>query len=121
MSQDQKTTINPTAFTYCRKLRLHHPPVSAEALITLLDQLPGMQKVGLESERQLILVYDTTKLQLQQVLTALDDSGTAVDSGRWQRLRIAWYQFVDRNAQQNAQRTETHCCNKPPTMSGRKR
>ncbi len=121
MTGTKDTTSISAGFVYCRKLLLQHQSLDTEAAVAGLKQLPGMQQVNLAKGRTLVLRYDTSQLQLDLVLRTLEKLGVALENGRWQRIRIAWYVYVDSNAQSNARRRDAHCCNKPPVMSKRKR
>ncbi len=118
MTKTKDTTSSSDAFINCRKLLLEQQ--NADAVIVRLDQLPGMQQVCLEKNHKLIIRYDASQLQLGQVLSVLEEMGVPLESSPWQRFRIGWYIFVDRNSQANAQRRDIHCCNKPPVMIRKK-
>ncbi|MFT5721327.1 MAG: hypothetical protein ACI9W6_001640 [Motiliproteus sp.] len=81
--------------------------------LAAIKALPGMLSAGVTTGDRLAVTYDASQLQIDQVLELLEHGGISLRRGYWQRHRLSWYRFVDRNTADNAQ-ASSHCCNKPP-------
>lgn len=99
--------------------------VSLPAPLTESDRIalqnwPGMGSVECRG-RRLVVCYDAADVQWSELQSWLVDCTGLDTSGAWTRLKLAWYRFVDGNARANARSRGGHCCNKPPTVPGRRR
>lgn len=89
-------------------------PLDDSRLAAVLAPLKGMVDYVNRDACHLRLRYDASQLQLDAIISALQAKGAVVLGSGWQRVRLAWYRYVDANSYTNAHSGDLHCCNKPP-------
>lgn len=112
MKQPSAKPIQP-GFIFTRRLTLSAGSLTDEAPQQVLSTLPGMVGVRLGADK-VQLRYDASQLHISQVIDCLGALNIQYRDGLLARIRLHWYHYVDSNAAANANRKETHCCNKPP-------
>jgi hypothetical protein len=108
-------TVNP-ATVLKRTFRLQRgqsaPP--HRRLDPMLTALPGVVETRLErSGRRLKLRYDATQIALDAILQRMDEIGIRPATGVWQRLKQAWYRYVDETVKENNHVKGGACCSNP--------
>ncbi|MEH6627849.1 MAG: hypothetical protein V7739_15495 [Motiliproteus sp.] len=101
-------------FVLKRQLLLDVGKGDLTVMLASIRVLPGMVTAVITTGDRLVVKYDASRIQIDQVLELLELSGISIRRGYWQRHRLRWYRFVDHNTAANAQSTSSHCCNKPP-------
>ncbi len=108
-------TPKQSGFLVHRSLVL--PSMSADnvsPIQTCLNALVGMQQVVFDvGRRRVLLNYDAAHLGFRRIEQALTDAGWPLATGRWPRMRYAWYRYLDENAHTNAEGKGGACCSNP--------
>ncbi len=100
------------AFVLARRFRLAQPLPAA--LRQRLAEMPGVQELEtVKTGRYLIVRYDVLCLTYGLLQQALLEGGASLHNGLGQRLRAAWYGYVDDNARHNAGARGGACCSQP--------
>lgn len=82
-------------------------------LMDALNELPGVTRITLDIKRKLLtLHYDALRLDIDKVLSVLNDKGFCPHQSRWQDIKLGLYRFTEENARDNAHH-QGHCCKKP--------
>lgn len=113
MARDNATVVSE-GFVLRRRLPIDVGEGDLNAALGALGRLPGMVSVRVRNYDRLVLKYDASQIQIDQIVALLTCDNILIRQGYWQRLRLGWYRFVDQNSLANAQLTRSHCCNKPP-------
>lgn len=102
--------------------RLKLPNSASDAQIDhLIELLAGSGVTEFRvSHHRLRLSYDVTEVQWPHIRQFLKTSGLSDQMGRMYRYLDAWYAYVDENALKNISSKDSHCCNKPPSVSKRR-
>lgn len=100
-------------FVLQRRLLLDVGNADLTRLLVSIRELPGMLSAVVTAHERLVVKYDASRIQIDQILELLARSGISIGGGFWQRHCLRWYRFVDHNTADNAQ-SSSHCCNKPP-------
>ncbi|MFT6914238.1 MAG: hypothetical protein ACJAWL_000526 [Motiliproteus sp.] len=100
-------------FVLKRTLSLDVGSADLSPRLAAIKALPGMLSAVDTTGDRLLLKYDASQLQIDQIVELLERSGISMRRGYWPRQWLNWYRFVDRNTADNAQ-SSSHCCNKPP-------
>lgn len=107
-SREHVVEINE-AFVVHRKLPLAKALTDED--VEKLESIDGVVRVE-TSERRLMIDYDASLVQIDQLLETLPQNALAASS-LWQRMRLAMFRTTDENTRENA-RHVPHCCNKIP-------
>ncbi|PLX61818.1 heavy-metal-associated domain-containing protein [Sedimenticola selenatireducens] len=94
------------------------PGLSHEADGLLLEQslsaLDGIRLVQIVPGRRRIRVtYDQTRIDFRQILERLESIGFPASDSWWSVRKAGWFQYLDRNARENAHAPEPPCCSNP--------
>lgn len=85
-----------------------------------LDALLGMQQLTLlEKQCALVLKYDASKLDIDQILEMLSATNITLKSGWWATRKLNHYRFINQNVRDNAKHVPV-CCSKPPPEVSRR-
>ncbi|WP_428609679.1 heavy-metal-associated domain-containing protein [Sedimenticola sp.] len=86
-----------------------------------LTELDGVQRVQIVPDRRRIRVtYDQTQTDYQTILERLAAIGFPASESWWSARKATWFQYLDRNARDNAQAPEPPCCSNPKGISAGK-
>ncbi len=98
-----------------RTFKVEAPALSAHELEAVKQRLVGIQKLELDAKTcMLSIAYDSGVLVFPDILAHLAEAGVRPVDSRWFRLKLAWYEYTDRNALQLAHERPKACCNKVP-------
>ena len=104
-------------FVVTRWLRAAAPLDEAQAqrAIEAIVELDGVGAVVAPGGRhnRLRVTYDASRIGFDALRKVLQDAGVNPASGPWSRLRSAWFNYLDTNAQANAGSTGGNCCSNP--------
>jgi hypothetical protein len=79
-----------------------------------LAQLDGMQRVQtIPGKRRIRVTYDQTRVDFQQILERMESIGFPASDSWWSLRKAEWFQYLDRNARENANAPEPPCCSNP--------
>ena len=85
-----------------------------------LDALLGMQQLTLlEKQSALVLKYDASKIDLDQILEMLSTFNITPKSGWWASRKLSHYRFINQNVRDNSKHVPV-CCSKPPPEVSRR-
>ncbi|MCW8907399.1 MAG: heavy-metal-associated domain-containing protein [Sedimenticola sp.] len=88
----------------------------------LREQLGEITGVGgvecYPAKRRVRITYDQTRVDYHTLLQNLEALGFPASGGWWARQKGAWFQYLDRNARENANVPEPPCCSNPRGISG---
>lgn len=91
----------------------------AQRLCEYLEALNGVSGVSCDTGSQRIRVtYDQTRLDYDTLLQQLEAFGFPAADGWWARQKGTWFQYLDRNARENANAPEPPCCSNPRGIAG---
>ena len=94
----------------------------ATRITQVLGKISGIQTVTTYPERQKIrVIYDQTKVNFRQILAALEVAGLPAADDWWSRRKAAWFQYLDQNAQVNANIPASPCCSNPTQILKQKK
>jgi hypothetical protein len=62
--------------------------------------------------------YDASTIGMHDIETLLNELGVPRKTNAWWKLKLAWFRYVDENAQANAHASGGACCNRPPSVYG---
>ncbi|WP_353614744.1 cation transporter [Mangrovibacter phragmitis] len=86
----------------------------ADALVSEIRQLAGMETVEYSSaSASLTFVYDAAQCSVDAVEKVLDRLGAQFAASAWNRVKMGYFRFTDKNIKDNAAH-RPHCCNKIP-------
>lgn len=113
------------AFVVTRSVPVRPPaPGRLDALMQVLTVLPGVLGVRPVDSgtgvRRLRVTYDAARIGYADLEGALSESGCLPVYGWWDRLRAAWYRYLDENARGNAGAPGGSCCSNPADVYARK-
>ena len=81
----------------------------------LLEDIDGMLGVSVDAARGRVTVdYLLTRTDYGALENTLAEAGFPRASGRWARVRAAWFQNLDLTGRANARTPEGACCSRPP-------
>ncbi len=94
------------------------PGLSHEAdglrLEQALSELAGVQQIQIApGSRRIRVTYDQTRVDFQQILERIAAVGFPASESWWSVRKAAWFQYLDRNARENANAPEPPCCSNP--------
>lgn len=79
-----------------------------------LGELDGVQRVEVVVGRRRIRVtYDQTRIDFLQILECMAENGFPASDSWWALRKAAWFNYLDRNARENANAPEPPCCSNP--------
>jgi len=113
--------MTESVFVVVRKLSmsLSTPIENLNKAQVSLQQQTGVKSIEyLESKHRMDVTYDASVINIAQILGMLEMTEVSVVKSRWQRYRIGYYRFVDKNIYDNA-RYNPVCCNKSPSIRRR--
>ncbi|AJQ97453.1 hypothetical protein [Gynuella sunshinyii] len=107
-------------FTQTRKARLI-ADLSADQRQQLqsLSRLEGVEDLKFKNNT-MVIRYSAARQQWSLLQQQLDELAVLAPLSRLQKIRFAYYRFVDENTMANANARISHCCNKPPVVPKRK-
>lgn len=104
-------------FVVTRWLRAAAPLDEAQAkrAIEVIRALDGVGVVTATGGRRIRLrvTYDASRIGFGALRKALQGAGLSPATGSWSRLRSAWFNYLDTNAQANAGTSGGSCCSNP--------
>lgn len=109
--------IDP-AFVVKRKLYIlpSTPVNNVDAVLARLISMPGVEHVYfMEKKHRIDIQYDGATINIADILPILAQKDVAIKNSWWQRRRVGYYLFVDKNVRDNAH-FQPVCCNKPPSV-----
>ena len=110
---DNNPAINESALLRRRLV----PVAGCTRILMNLASLPGVATASMSSRQNKIhLCYDATLVNIDTVLTLLHDAGCTLRYNWFDRLRLAWYRYVDENARKNAKLSGSACCSTPTSV-----
>lgn len=84
-----------------------------------LAEINGVGEVEYYPGKHRIRVtYDQTRIDYDSLLQQLEAHGFPAANDWWSRQKGAWFQYLDRNARENANAPEPPCCSNPRGISG---
>ena len=87
---------------------------NAKGVLAELDQLPCMDKVALDEEKQILeIYYDASHHNIDEMISVIKKHGVSTKDNWWTRAKLEWQRQMDENIKDNASH-EAHCCNKLP-------
>lgn len=85
---------------------------SIESACDDLRQLAGFHTISADqAERTLTVDYDAVLCGIDLIISILTKNGVDLCLGRWDRIKLGYYRFVDQNLKENYKHTP-HCCNR---------
>lgn len=94
----------------------------ATKITQVLGEVPGIKTVMTYPKRQKIRVtYDQTKVNFCQIQAALEVADLPTADDWWSRSKAAWFQYLDQNAQVNANIPASPCCSNPTQILKQKK
>ena len=85
---------------------------SIESACDDLRQLAGVHTVSADQADGLLTVdYDAVLCGIDPIISILTKNGVELGLGRWSRIKLGYYRFVDQNLKENSKHTP-HCCNR---------
>ena len=84
-----------------------------------LAEIDGVGEVECHpGKRRIRVTYDQTRTDYDSLLQQLEVLGFPAANDWWSRQKGAWFQYLDRNARENANAPEPPCCSNPRGISG---
>jgi hypothetical protein len=85
---------------------------SIESTCDDLMELAGVHTVSVGQADGLLTVdYDAVLCGIDPIISILTKNGVDLCLGRWDRIKLGYYRFVDQNLKENNKHTP-HCCNR---------
>ncbi len=112
----EKLDKNENAFLVRRRLVIPaiQSDTAVQAIYSLLGDLPGMQRVGIElKKKRLSVSYDTSQLGFADIEAALVSASFPPVNNWWARFKSAWYCYQDENDRITATSKGGACCSNP--------
>lgn len=104
-----------------RGLRVAQPADALRA-VEQLRQVPGIIEAGIApGAGRLRVTYDAAVLDFAGLMRALEQAGVPLQHRRRDRIRAAWYGYLDHNARGNAASTGGACCGDPKDIYASRR
>jgi copper chaperone CopZ len=99
--------------------RIEVPALANDAEAKMVEQavdaLPGVANAAADiAKHHLEVEYDAALIDYQAIMKAVESAGFPPAHSWNSRAKASIYQFMDRNARDNAQAPPPACCNKPP-------
>lgn len=118
---NQRNEAKRAAAPVRRSLRVAQPADAGRAAEPL-RQVPGVIEVGIEpGTGGLRVTYDAAVLDFEALMRALEQAGMPLRHRRWDRIKAAWYGYLDHNARSNAASTGGACCGDPKDIYASRR
>lgn len=116
---DATATATDTDDAWRVRRRLQVPGLRGERdsalLRPLLEDIDGVLGVSVDAARGRVTVdYLLTKTDYGALEDTAAAAGFPPASGRWARVRAAWFQNLDLTGRANARTPEAACCGRPP-------
>lgn len=107
--------VNP-GFLAKHKLALRGlNPANAKAIFSEIDQLPAVDSVSIDEEKQTIkIAYDASHHNIDEIIGIIKEQDVEISDGWWARTRLGWQRQTDQNIKDNSTHVAS-CCNKVPT------
>ncbi len=97
-------------------------PADAGRAAEALRQVPGVIEVGMApAAGGLRVTYDAAVLDFEALMRALEQAGVPLRRRRFDRIKAAWYGYLDHNARSNAASTGGACCGDPKDIYASRR
>jgi len=82
-----------------------------------IKALKGVQEVDVDTKRHSVrVVYDLTQVDSSQIEEMLDAAGYPVASSWWNRLKLGWIHYTERNMAENLRAAPPDCCSNPKKL-----
>ena len=107
------------AFDVTRQISLLTCP--HEKLQEAMRKLVSVQPVldaRVDRHDRISVSYDASSIGMHNIEILLDELGLQRKNDFWWKLKSAWFDYVDENAQANARANGGACCNRPPSVNG---
>jgi len=89
----------------------------AQTIARVLTQQPGVQSVKIDLQHDGIHVhYDNAMIGVETVIAVLKNEGYPPRQRFWDRLKYAWWRYLDENAHSNATSASGPCCSNPAAL-----
>ncbi len=111
--------MSNSAFELTRKMPLAYS--AKEEWQDAARQLMTVEPVidaQLDQHGILHISYDASSIDINNIASLLDELDLPLKNDFWWKLKLAWYSYVDANAQANARTSGGACCNRPPSVYG---
>lgn len=87
-----------------------------------LGEVGGIRGVEFSPKKhRLRITYDQTRIDYDTLLQHLGALGFPASDSWWSRQKGIWFQYLDRNARENANAPEPPCCSNPRGIAGTRR
>jgi len=85
----------------------------------LLGEVAGVGEVECDpASHRVRITYDQTRIDYDTLLQHLATQGFPASDSWWSRHKGVWFQYLDRNARENANAPEPPCCSNPRGIAG---
>ena len=96
--------------------------LQAQTIARALTQQPGVHGVKIDLQHDGIHVrYDNAMIGVETVIEALRNVGYPLRQRFWDRLKYAWWRYLDENARRNATSASGPCCSNPAALHAQRR